>query len=103
MANENGRRQRPIFTKRYFPVQVAVFEHRNGDGKLNHSVVLRRSFRRDEESEWETTEYLSTQDLLPGAKLLSEAYAFIQSRLQKAYEDGRQAPDLEVAAADVPF
>ena len=87
MAKENGKKQRPVFSKRYFPVQVAVFEHKNDDGKLKHSVILRRSFRREPEAEWETTEYLSTQDLLPAAKLLGEAYAVVQKRLQQSYQE----------------
>lgn len=87
----NGRKQRPVFSKRYFPVEIAVFEHKNDDGRLNHSVRLTRTFRRDEESEWEQTEYLATQDLLPAGELLSEAYVFIQGRLQAAYADSREA------------
>lgn len=82
-------KQRPVFKKRYFPVQMAVFEHRNGDNRTNFSVVVTRSFRREEGAEWENTEYLSAQDLLPAAKLLEEAYAFIQDRQQQAYEKTR--------------
>jgi hypothetical protein len=103
MAQDNGKKQRPVFSKRYFPVQVAVFEHKNAEDKLNHSVILRRSFRRDPESEWETTEYLSAQDLLPAAKLLSEAYSFVQKRLQQAFQQGRAESQEELVAADVPF
>ncbi len=86
-ATRNGKKQRPVFAKSYWPVSVAVFEHKNEDGRLNHSVRLSRTFRRNEESDWETTEYLSVNDLLPAAKLLAEAYDVIQDRLQKAYAD----------------
>lgn len=85
----SGRRERkagPVFAKTYFPVQIALFEHEN-DGKLNHSVKLTRSFRRDEQSDWETTEYLGAQDLLSAARLLGEAYDVIQSRLNDAYRN----------------
>lgn len=74
-------KQRPVFSKKYWPVQVAVFEFRNGE-RLNHSIELTRSFRRDEESEWETTHYLQADDLLQAAKLLEDAYSVIQSRIQ---------------------
>lgn len=75
-------KQRPVFSKRYWPVSVAVFEFRN-DERLNHSIELTRTFRRDSESEWETTTFLTTDDLLPAAKLLGEAYCVAQARIQK--------------------
>jgi hypothetical protein len=75
-------KKRPVFSKRYWPVQVAVFEFES-DGRVNHSIEVTRTFRRDGESEWETTPYLTTQDLLPAAKLLDEAYSEIQARIQR--------------------
>lgn len=85
-AKNGAAKQRPVFAKVYFPVQVAVFEHEN-DGRRNFSVKLTRSFRRDEESDWETTEYLGPQDLLPAARLLGEAYEAIQARQDEAYRE----------------
>jgi hypothetical protein len=87
-------KRRPVFSKRYWPVQVAVFEFEN-DERLNHSIELTRTFRRDGDSEWETTPYLTAQDLLPAAKLLGEAYSVIQSRIQKEFAERNGA-----AAAD---
>lgn len=92
-AKKNGAKPRPIFAKSYFPVQVAVFEHTN-EGRTNYSIKLTRSFKRDEESSWETTEYLSSQDLLPAARLLGEAYEAIQSRQDERYRD-RQHSEVE--------
>lgn len=89
-AKRGAAKPRPIFAKSYFPVQVAVFEHSN-DGRTNFSVKLTRSFRRDEESEWESTEYLGVQDLLPAARLLGEAYDAIQARQEEAYRERQQA------------
>ncbi len=86
VAKNGPAKQRPVFARAYFPVQVAVFEHTNDD-RRNYSVKLTRTFRRDEESEWETTEYLGPQDLLPAARLLAEAYDAIQARLNKAYRE----------------
>ena len=88
------RKQRPVFAKAFFPVQVAVFEHSN-DGRRNFSVKLTRSFRRDEQSEWETTEYLGPQDLLPAARLLGEAYDAIQTLLDSAYRERQTKPEGE--------
>ncbi len=79
-----------VFSKAYFPVQVGVFEHSN-DGKLNYSVHLTRIFRRDDQSEWESTDYLRTEDLLPAARLLGEAYEEIQALKDKAYRERQQA------------
>lgn len=85
-ATSGSAKQRPVFAKSYFPVQVAVFEHSH-DGRRNHSVKLTRTFRRDEESEWETTEFLGPQDLLPAARLLGEAYEAIAARQDEAYRE----------------
>jgi hypothetical protein len=52
---------------------------RTCDARANYSAKLTRSFRRDEESEWEMTEYLSTQDLLLATRL---SRCFHQSSLQ---------------------
>ena len=91
-TKKEAAKPRPIFAKTYFPVQVAVFEHAN-DGRANYSVKLTRSFRRDEESEWETTEYLGAQDLLPAARLLGEAYEAIQVRQDELYRDRHNAEE----------
>jgi hypothetical protein len=85
-ANNGAQKQRPVFAQTFFPVQVAVFEHPN-EGRPNYSVRLTRSFRRDEQSEWETTEYLGAQDLLPAARLLTAAYDAIQQRQEEVYRE----------------
>ena len=91
-AKKGAAKPRPIFAKTYFPVQVAVFEHSN-DGRANYSVKLTRSFRRDDQSEWETTEYLGAQDLLPAARLLGEAYEAIQARQDEVYRERQQTEE----------
>ena len=93
-AKHGAAKQRPVFAKVYFPVQIAVFEHEH-DGRRNYSVKLTRSFRRDEESEWETTEYLAAQDLLPAARLLGEAFDAIQALQDSAYRDRQNQPEGE--------
>ena len=84
-ANDNGRKQRPVWTKKGFPLTVAVFEFPIENGPPNFSVKLTRSFRRDENSPWENSEYLGGGDLLRAAKLLEAADAFVQSRLEAEY------------------
>jgi hypothetical protein len=80
--NESSSKHRPTWTKKVFPVQVAVFEFPTESGPPNFSVKLTRTFRRTEESEYENSDYLGSQDLLRAAKLLEAADAFIQSRLE---------------------
>jgi hypothetical protein len=84
-VSENGRKQRPVWTKRGFPLTIAVFEFPSENGPPNFSVKLARTFRRDENSEWENTEYLGGGDCLRAAKLLEAADAFVQSRLEAEY------------------
>lgn len=88
-GNGSGHKQQPIWTKKGFPVQVAVFEFPTDNGRPNYSVKLTRTFRRDEESEWESSEYLGGSDLLRAAKLLEAADAFIQARLESDYQARR--------------
>lgn len=99
--NGSGHKRRPIWTKRGFPCQVAVFEFPTENGVPNFSVKLTRSFRRDKESEWETSDYLGGNDLLRGAKLLEAADTFIQNRLEADYK-ARKA-SAEEASGDIPF
>jgi hypothetical protein len=88
-SNGNGKKRKPVFSKKYWPVQVAVFEFRN-DERLNHSVELTRTFRRDEDSDWETTPFLTLSDLLPASELLTEAYRVIQARLDEDFQSRRE-------------
>src|SRR5688500_5650463 len=80
---------RPVWSKSDFPREVAVFKF-VGEDRTNYSIKLSRSFRRDEKSEWETTDYLTEGDLLPAAKLLNEADTFVREDRQKDYDDRRQ-------------
>ena len=84
-ASDSSRKQRPVWTKKGFPLTVAVFEFSMENGPPNFSVKLTRSFRREENSPWENSEYLGGGDLLRAAKLLEAADAFVQSRLEAEY------------------
>jgi len=91
-ARSGPAKRRPVFSKKYWPVHVAVFEFQNND-RLNHSIELSRTFRRDNESEWETSTYLTTEDLLSASKLLSEAYSVIQARIQRHLAEKNETTD----------
>jgi hypothetical protein len=98
-ASENGRKQRPAWTKKSFPIEVAVFEFPTENGPPNFSVKLTRAFRRDEDSEWESTDYLGGGDLLRAAKLLEAADAYVQERLESDYRARKE----ENSSSDVRF
>jgi hypothetical protein len=105
-TNGDAPKKRPIWSRKYWPVEAAVFEYANGDGRPQHSVKLSKSFRRKEGSSWETTDLLSTQDIPVAKELLSDAYRFIQARLQKAYEsrkDSEVVNEVELDAEAIPF
>lgn len=89
-GSDSGRKSRPVWTKKGFPLQVAVFEFPTDNGPPNFSVKLTRTFRRDEESEWETSDYLGGSDLLRAAKLLEAADGFVQSRLESDYRSRKE-------------
>lgn len=84
-GGDHGRKQRPVWTKKVFALSVAVFEFPTDNGPPNFRVKLTRMFRRDEESDWENSEYLGAGDLLRAAKLLGSADTFVQSRLEACY------------------
>ncbi|WP_442483388.1 hypothetical protein [Aeoliella sp. SH292] len=84
-VSDSSKKQRPVWTKKGFPLTVAVFEFPSENGPPNFSVKLTRSFKRDENSEWENTEYLGGGDCLRAAKLFEAADAFIQSRMEADY------------------
>ena len=92
-TSDNGRKQRPVWTRTGFPVTVAVFEFPTESGPPNFSVKLTRTFRRDEDSPWENSEYLGGGDLLRAAKLLEAADAFVQSRLEAEYRSRKEEGD----------
>jgi hypothetical protein len=100
-TSDSSRKQRPIWTRRGFPVQVAVFEFANENGPPNFSVKLTRSYRRDEKSNWETSDYLGGNDLLRAARLLEAADAFIQNRLELDYQAKKASADDN--GGDAPF
>jgi hypothetical protein len=104
-TNGDAPKRRPIWSRKYWPVEAAVFEYTNGDGRLQHYVKVTKSFRR-KDGTWETTELLSTQDIPIAKELLSDAYRFIQARLQKAYEsrkDSEIVNEVELDAEAIPF
>ena len=105
-ANGDAVKKRPIWSRKYWPVEVAVFEYLNKEGRLQHSVKLSKSFRRKEDSAWQTTDFLLAQDIPVAKELLSDAYRFIQARLQKDFESRKESEvvnEVEVDAEEIPF
>ncbi len=88
-GNGNTWKQRPAWTKSGFPLTVAVFEYQSESGPPNFSISLTRSFRRDENSEWENSNYLGGGDLLRATRLLGAADGYVQSRLEAYFRARR--------------
>lgn len=81
--------KKPVFEQVYFPVRVAVFAHEGDEGSVNYSTKVTKSFRRSEDADWENSEYLSPEDLLPAAQLLEQAYRYVQTEQQARYQQRR--------------
>jgi hypothetical protein len=88
-GSDSGRKQPPAWTKKSFPLEVAVFKFPAENGPPNFSVKLTRTFRRDEKADWESTDYLGGGDLLRAAKLLEAADEFIQTEVEGEYRSRR--------------
>lgn len=84
--NDSGQKQQPVW-KMGFPTTVGVFEFPSNDdvSPPNFTVGVTKAFRRDENSEYEYSQYLNGEDCLRAAKLLEEADSYIQSRREEFY------------------
>jgi hypothetical protein len=59
------------------------------EGRTTYSVSLTRSYR-DKQEQWQRTTSLDEEDLLPAAKALDDAYAWIQRERQHSREEALQ-------------
>src|SRR3954453_21907365 len=82
----------PDYKAHYGRVQVAVWG-REHEGRTSYSVSVTRSYR-DKQEQWQRTTQLDEDDLLPAAKALDDAYAWIQRQRQHSREEALQ--DLHV-------
>ena len=75
----------PDYKVQYGRVQAAVWK-REIDERTSFSVSLTRSYR-DKQDQWQRTTSLDEDDLLPAAKALDDAYAWIQEQRQHSREE----------------
>jgi hypothetical protein len=66
----------------YGRVDVTIWK-RPSEERDRYSISLGRSYR-DKDDQWQRTGRLDEEDLLPAAKALEEAYAWVQDQRQKA-------------------
>jgi hypothetical protein len=86
-----------IFSRTFWPVEVAVIEFRDGDSRPRHSLKLSRSFRRKGATEWErSTIFLPLTDVLSARQLLADGFSASQQRLQAVYDERRADAGAEV-------
>jgi hypothetical protein len=92
---------KPVLSLKKFPVEVAVWENQK-DGKTYYSTKLSKRYKDKDKNEWKQTEYLSTDDLLPAAELLSEAWRQIVLQAKDAAPDAARQ-DGPPDPATIPF
>lgn len=65
----------PIKTLRDGAIKTAVFEQQTTDGRTSYSVVLERSFKKKDSTEWESQKLnIFAEDLLKIASLCERTY-----------------------------
>ena len=69
----------------YGRVDVAIWK-RQGEGGTWYSTSLSRSYK-DKDDQWQRTTNLDEEDLLPAARALEEAYAWMQGQRQKSRDE----------------
>jgi hypothetical protein len=72
----------PEYKAQYGRVQAAVWK-REIDGRTGYSVTVSRSYK-DKYDQWQRTNSLDEEDLLPAAKALDDAYTWIQRQRHPA-------------------
>ena len=96
---EPGPQRGPSYKARYARVEAAVWTREVEEGRIAYSVTLQRSYQ-DRDGKWQRTSSLDEGDLLPAAKALDDAYAWIQkTRQQHRQGEAVQGPQ----AAPPPF
>ena len=74
----------PEYKAHYGRVQAAVWR-REIEGRTGYGVSLTRSYK-DRNDQWQRTTHLDEEDLLPAAKALDDAYAWIQRQRHQVRE-----------------
>jgi hypothetical protein len=68
-------------------VDVAVWKRQSqSDDRSWYSFSVSRSYK-DKDDQWQRTSNLDEEDLLPAARALEEAYAWVQGQRQKARDE----------------
>jgi hypothetical protein len=74
--------KRPEHKIRYGRVEVAIWKRESGENTW-HAFTVSRSYR-DKDQQWQRSNSLDEEDLLPAAKALEEAYSWVQAQRQAA-------------------
>jgi len=86
---------RLVFSRRAWPLQVIVFGFENGpEDESRFLVELTRSYCPRKGSRWKMKHELRPEDLLPAARLLTDAYSYIQGH--EEVEFGTDFPDVRL-------
>jgi hypothetical protein len=71
-------------------LQAVIWRNTSTEGKTYYSVTPQRSYR-DGDDTWRETDSLNSDDLLPMAELLREAYAWIKMQKQADAKSRRES------------
>jgi len=89
--------QQPAHKLRYGVLQVTIWRN-TGDRGPWYTVVPTRSYKQGDDP-WKETDNLGTDDLLPMAELLRQAFSWITKQIQadakarKAREEAKESTD----------
>lgn len=69
-------KQKPVYKARVGHVTAAVWENTTKDGVVTYSVTIQKSYKDDNE-QWQNTDFLWVSDVLPAMKALDRAHTWI--------------------------
>jgi hypothetical protein len=88
----------PEYKAHFGRVQAAVWR-REFEGRTSYSVTLTRSYK-DKQDQWQRTNNLDEDDLLPATKALDEAYTWIQRQRHQSRDASMQELQVPPRAAN---
>lgn len=77
---------KPVLTLRSHGLSAAAWQNKGKDDRTYYSVKLQRRYFDKDSQSWKDSAYLSSQDLLPAAKLLEELWSMLE--VKDKGEDG---------------
>ena len=89
MAKQN----KPVHEVTFWPVRVSIWRNESDGGRVNYSTTVSRVYSTGEgkKKEWHSTPSLDVEDLLPAAKALEAAFAWIHQTIAEERRESQAA------------